>query len=67
MSGERLITLFDAINFARMVDSQLHRKRLNQAQAAAEIGVSRATLCRLLSGKAPTVETYLRVKKWIET
>jgi len=61
-----MTTLFDPINFARMVDAKMHRERLRQCDAAAQIGTSRATLCRLLSGKAPTVETYLRVKKWIE-
>ncbi|MBA4754597.1 MAG: hypothetical protein CL858_29545 [Cupriavidus sp.] len=59
--------LFDPRNFARMVDSQMHRRGVRQREAADQIGVSRATLCRLLAGKAPAVETYLRVKKWIET
>ncbi|WP_353682133.1 helix-turn-helix domain-containing protein [Sphingobium sp.] len=45
----------------------MHRRGVRQREAADQIGVSRATLCRLLAGKAPAVETYLRVKKWIET
>lgn len=58
--------LFSPTEFARMVRYQMRMRDQRQSDVCDETGISRPTLCRVLSGKAPSVESYLRLKRWIE-
>lgn len=58
--------LFDPQTFAQIVDLRISRQKLSQREAAKQVGISAATMNRVLQGKAPDIETYLRIKRWIE-
>ncbi|WP_103730224.1 hypothetical protein [Novosphingobium sp. HII-3] len=58
--------LFDPGQFRAMVAYQMRARGKSQHQVCGEAGLTRATLCRVLAGKSPSVETYLRIKRWIE-
>ena len=58
--------LFDAVNFSRMVKYHQRSRRLTGRAVARMVGISPATYSRVTCGHAPDVETYLRLKKWME-
>ena len=57
--------LFNARTFGRAVSGELMAKGLTVRKAAREIGVSSATVSRVARGKAPDVESYLRLRAWL--
>ncbi len=57
--------LFNARTFGRAVSGELRAKGLTVRKAAREIGVSSATVSRVARGKAPDVESYLRLRAWL--
>lgn len=73
MSGSELEALaggeplFDGAEFARMVRYQMYVRHMKQHEVCKQTGISRPTLCRILTGKDPSVESYLRLKRWIAT
>ena len=58
--------LFDGSVFARDIRVRIAERGINQAQCAKETGISKATISRICAGrKAPDVENYLRLVKWL--
>lgn len=65
LAGDEL--LFDGVEFVRMIRYQMWSRQLKQHEVCDQTGISRPTLCRILSGKDPSIESYLRIKRWIGT
>ncbi len=57
--------LFNPKKLGRAIRSELRAKGLTVRKAAREIGVSSATVSRVARGKAPDVESYLRLRAWL--
>ncbi len=59
--------LYDPHLFGARIWANLLRdgQRLSYQDAAKEIGVSAATVCRIIQGKAPSVENFLRFSVWL--
>lgn len=51
--------LFDASAYARQLRVRVAELRIDGYVAAAQIGISPSALCRIQSGKTPTVEKLL--------
>ena len=58
--------LFDPIAFGLRVEIALVSRDLTVHQAAEEIGVWHSALYRVISGKSPSVETFLRICRWLD-
>ena len=67
MGDLQRVRLFDPSTFATMVNMRMARNSLSQRRAAKQAGISAATINRVLQGRSPDIETYLRLKKWIES
>ena len=59
-------SLFDPTKFGRRVAKAIDKSGLSLRRAAAIMDVDPATLCRTANGGAPSVETYLRIVRWLE-
>ena len=59
--------LFDAEEFGRQVAEVLSSRRLTIRDAAKQIDINKTTLHRVTQGKAPDIETYMRIVKWLKT
>ena len=44
----------------------MRKRGLSLRQAGAEMGVDHSTLHRMVEGKMPSTETYLRVRLWLD-
>lgn len=65
-SGAVRANLFDIDAFARNIRVRIAERGINQAQCAKEVGVSKATISRICTGKKPPdVENYLRLISWL--
>jgi transcriptional regulator with XRE-family HTH domain len=58
--------LFDAEGFARRLRVRIAERGISQADAAVEIGCSKATLSRVCRASAPDMENYMRMMAWLE-
>ena len=58
--------LFDAEMFGRWVRSELTRRIMSLRELEREIGVDHAIIHRVTQDKAPNVENYLRLLKWLK-
>lgn len=54
-SNERLRLVLNAV---------IKIKRLSDGGAADEIGISRATMSRIMAGKSPDVDTLVKIMHW---
>jgi transcriptional regulator with XRE-family HTH domain len=59
------VTLFDAQAFARRIRVRIAERGISQADAALEIGCSKATLSRVCRASVPDVENYFRIEAWL--
>ena len=59
-------SLFDPTKFGRRVAKAIDKSGLSLRRAAAIMDVDPATLCRTANGGVPSVETYLRITRWLE-
>lgn len=59
--------LFNAEEFGRRVADVLSDRRLTIREAAKQIDINKTTLHRVIWGKTPDLETYMRIVKWLET
>jgi transcriptional regulator with XRE-family HTH domain len=50
---------------AALLDNRLTRERLNLREAAAQAGVSAATLSRVLNGRVPDTATFAALVRWL--
>jgi predicted transcriptional regulator len=57
--------LFDPTRFAARVTAAMQRRRLTLRAAAKTSGCDQATFHRVTTGKPPSVETYLRIMRWL--
>lgn len=58
--------MFNADEFAREIRRKLADRNISKKEAAAEMDVNASTLTRITAdGKAPDVENYLRISKWL--
>jgi DNA-binding Xre family transcriptional regulator len=44
----------------------MERAQLSLRVLGPKIGVDKATLCRVTTGRAPSVENYLRICRWLD-
>ena len=58
--------LFKPKAFAKEVLDTCEARGLNRLKASLQVGLSTATFYRLLKGNGCTVETYLRVRRWLD-
>lgn len=58
---------FFPIAFGKAIAAKLDSLGWTCLFAAAKIGVSKSALSRAINGKPVKVETYLRIRKWLET
>jgi len=66
MSEVAHANLFDINAFAREIRVRIAERGINQARCAEEVGISKATISRICTGKkAPDVENYLRLVQWL--
>ena len=59
-------SLFDPTKFGRRVAKAIDKSGLSLRRAATSMSVDQATLCRTAHGGAPSVETYLRITRWLD-
>lgn len=57
--------LFDPSAFARVLRVRIAELGIDSRTAASQIGVHPSVVCRICKGKQPTVETYLRITRWL--
>ena len=57
--------LWNAERFARQLRVRIAEKGITRKTAASQIGVSASTVTRVCNGKAPDMESYLRIKQWL--
>ena len=58
--------LFDAELFGSRVKRVMQARNLSVRKTAAEVEVSSATIGRVIKGKAPDIETFVRLLAWME-
>lgn len=59
--------LFDQEKFAADLRVAIAAKNIDMLQASKEIGCAHSTISRICSaGRAPDVENYLRIMKWMD-
>lgn len=58
--------LFCPEAFGKLVKHNLALGGVSLREAENLCGVDKATICRVTQGKSPTVENYLRLKRWME-
>lgn len=56
---------FNAQAFARRIRVRIAERGISQADAALEIGCSKATLSRVCRASVPDVENYFRIEAWL--
>lgn len=59
-------SLFDPAQFGERVLRKMERERLSFREAARAIGTDHCNVQRVTTGKAPSVETYLRIVRWLD-
>jgi predicted transcriptional regulator len=57
--------LFDPERFGSLVEAMVNRDGRSVRAVARALDMSHATLWRVISGKQPSVETYLRLQHWL--
>lgn len=65
MSSMRSEPLFDPEQFGQRVLAAIKRGGLSLRAAAKAAHCDQATLHRVTTGKPPSVETYLRIDRWL--
>jgi transcriptional regulator with XRE-family HTH domain len=58
-------TLFNAEKYAMALRVAIAQRKTDMRKVALEIGCSHSTISRVCNGKAPDVENYLRIQKWL--
>lgn len=58
--------LFDPKKFGKRVAYTISKRGTTIRQVAKDIGISHASVHRVTQGLTPSVELYLRLKKWME-
>lgn len=58
--------LFNADDFSRALRVAIAARHIDMRTAAKEIHCSHSTVSRVCNGKAPDVENYLRISKWLK-
>jgi transcriptional regulator with XRE-family HTH domain len=58
--------IFNQAKFGRRILKAIEASGLSLRGAAKAMGVDQATLCRASHGGAPSIETYLRIVRWLD-